>query len=599
MNLQNNISFSELSDILDNQLINSFKPHADAIPNVQLKGIYFWFMKQSAYDVLSQFVPIIPIEPRYNKPINGEKYDLVYLGTAGTGKKGNSCLKDRFEWHINQNHNISDIKHGTLSTLRAGLGALLANDLILTHTEILVNTFMKNSMILFWVEYPNNNELIDSDEKILINTIKPLLNLKSNSNARLTSLDNSTKSYKKRRALVYKNTRQRLNFKGESDNIKKTTKTPTDKSISYEDQVLDVSKNCFEYNVFKGQFIDDVTRGIDDLPTHKVKIKIWDSINPDNIFNQWQFRSTGNEMKPDAQNIYTYFSNTHNNIKRAELIQNWMLNNDIEEITVRVCSNGNDIESSNTTKNKKKSSKNKNTDKKNNSSFNQTNEFSKLVNSLNLDKLKTENRPKLLIIGCSNSKSTQPNSLNKDNYENYNFGNEITSCREIRKNYYREIPINYFNGQNRNGVIVDKPYFMNALNNNRQKALELYGSNRSPFFNPQIKDIYRLKIQDSNLHLLIISGLYGLLKHNDFINDYHLTIDKGANIWGNSITNAINQYVQENQIDYDSVFYSLSDEYLNKINPNIQWKNLWIKNGGSGSLTSSAKFLKEYFLPNL
>jgi len=52
MNLQNNISFSELSDILDNQLTNSFTPHVDAIPNVQSKGIYFWFMKQSAYKAL-------------------------------------------------------------------------------------------------------------------------------------------------------------------------------------------------------------------------------------------------------------------------------------------------------------------------------------------------------------------------------------------------------------------------------------------------------------------------------------------------------------------------------------------------------------------
>jgi hypothetical protein len=52
MNLQNNISFSELLDILDNQLTNSFKPRVDAIPNVQSKGIYFWFMKKIAYELL-------------------------------------------------------------------------------------------------------------------------------------------------------------------------------------------------------------------------------------------------------------------------------------------------------------------------------------------------------------------------------------------------------------------------------------------------------------------------------------------------------------------------------------------------------------------
>lgn len=596
MNLQNNISFSELSNILDNQLINSFKPHVDAIHNVQTKGIYFWFMKQKAYSSLSQYETISPIKPRYTKTINGEIYDLVYLGTAGTGKKGNSNLKNRFDWHINQNHIDSYVCNGTLSTLRAGLGALLAEDLILPNTEELVNTFMKNSMILFWVEYPNNNELIDSDEKTLINIIKPLLNLKSNSNARLTSLDNSTKSYKRRRALVYKNTRLRLSCKGESEKSMKTLKTPTLKTPNYDDQILDVNNNCFEYYVSNGQFIDEVTRGIDNLPTHKAKIKIWDSNNTDNVFNEWQFRSTGDELKPDAQNIYTYFSNTHKNIKRADIIMNWMNTNQIEEITVKVCSNGITTESSNITINKK-SSKSKKTNKKDNSTFNQTNEFTKLLNSLNLDKFKIDNRPKLLIIGCSNSKSVQSNSFNKNYDKNYNFGNAINSYREIRKNYYiDELPNGYFNSQVRNGNNVDRQYFMNALNNNPQKALELYGSNQSPFYNPQIKGLYRLKIETSNLHLLIISGLYGIVKHSDYINDYHLEIYKGRNIWVNSITNAINQYINYHQIDHNSVFYSLSDKYLNKINPNTQWKNLWISHDRG---QTSAKFLKEYFLPNL
>ena len=210
MNLPNNISFSEIKNILDNQLINSFKPHVEEIPNIQSKGIYFWFMKQSAYDLLSQFVPISPIETRYTKIIDNEHYDLVYLGTAGTGKKGKSNLKDRFEWHINQKHTSSTICHGTLSTLRAGLGALLANDLIVSNTEELVNSFMINSMKLFWVVYPNNNELIDNDEKILIYKLKSLLNLKSNPNSLKNSDLNPTKQYKYRRKLVEKNTKKRL-----------------------------------------------------------------------------------------------------------------------------------------------------------------------------------------------------------------------------------------------------------------------------------------------------------------------------------------------------------------------------------------------------
>jgi hypothetical protein len=212
MNLNNNTRFSELLTILDNQLNNSFKPHVDAIPNAQSKGIYFWFMKQSAYELFSQFVPITPIEPRYTKTLNGEKYDLVYLGTAGTGKKGNSNLKDRFEWHINQKHKESVIKQkqSALSTLRTGLSSLLSNDLILPFTERLVNDFMSSNMVLYYMEYENNHDVINKDEKILINTFKPIFNLKNNSNSHKNSISNSTKDYKIRRNLIEKNTKIRL-----------------------------------------------------------------------------------------------------------------------------------------------------------------------------------------------------------------------------------------------------------------------------------------------------------------------------------------------------------------------------------------------------
>ena len=215
MNLQNNISLSELSIILNNQLTNSFKPHVEAIPNVQSKGIYFWFMKQKAYSNLSQFETISPIEPRYTKTINGEKYDLVYLGTAGTGKKGNSNLKNRFDWHINQKHKESAIKQkqSALSTLRTGLSSLLSDDIILPYTERLVNDFMSSNMVLYYVEYKNNHNVINNDEKILINTIKPIFNLKNNSNSYKNSISNSTKNYKIRRNLIEKKTKERLNLK--------------------------------------------------------------------------------------------------------------------------------------------------------------------------------------------------------------------------------------------------------------------------------------------------------------------------------------------------------------------------------------------------
>jgi hypothetical protein len=72
---------------------------------------------------------------------------------------------------------------------------------------------------VFWIEYPNDIELIDNDEEILIKGIKPLLNLKNNSNARANAPAIPTQVYKKRRAVVYTNTRLRLKCKGESEKL--------------------------------------------------------------------------------------------------------------------------------------------------------------------------------------------------------------------------------------------------------------------------------------------------------------------------------------------------------------------------------------------
>jgi hypothetical protein len=212
MAINPNADFNELTTWLNQNLLstNSFVPHIDAIPNVKSKGIYFWFMRPDGYKALSNYVTINPIEPKYYRDIEGVKYDLAYIGTSGTGKQGKSTICNRLKWHINQTHGNGEIGHGTLSTFRAGLGALLADDLILQSTENDVNTFIKDYMKVFWIEYSDDKSLIDNDEKNLIKEIKPLLNLKNNPNAKSTSSVNSTKLYKSRRKLVYDNSKLRL-----------------------------------------------------------------------------------------------------------------------------------------------------------------------------------------------------------------------------------------------------------------------------------------------------------------------------------------------------------------------------------------------------
>jgi hypothetical protein len=337
MAINPNADFNELTNWLNENLLSkkSFVPHVDAIPNVKSKGIYFWFMQQDGYIAMSDFVSANPIEPKYSIAIEGVKYDLVYLGTAGTGKEGNSNLSKRFEWHINQKHIESNICHGTLSTLRSGLGALLSDDLMLENTEIKVNDFLKNYMKVFWIEYSDDKSLIENDEKVSIKGLKPLLNLKNNPNARANAQSNTTQEYKKRRIIVKNNTLNRIKCFGESESIMKNNKFPTEKKISYEEQILTEVNGCLEYFVFSEQDIALVTRGIEGLPSGKCKIDIWDSNNCDKVFKKWQ-RVTGKNT--EGQNIYTYFSNTSSdNInKRSVVILQWMKDNNVKEITVRV-----------------------------------------------------------------------------------------------------------------------------------------------------------------------------------------------------------------------------------------------------------------------
>ena len=45
-------------------------------------------MLPEGYLALSNFIPIQTIESKFSKIIDNLMYDLVYLGTTGTGKQG-------------------------------------------------------------------------------------------------------------------------------------------------------------------------------------------------------------------------------------------------------------------------------------------------------------------------------------------------------------------------------------------------------------------------------------------------------------------------------------------------------------------------------
>jgi cytoplasmic iron level regulating protein YaaA (DUF328/UPF0246 family) len=240
--------------------------------------------------------------------------------------------------------------------------------------------------------------------------------------------------------------------------------------------------------------------------------------------------------------------------------------------------------------------------KKTKPSINKTEEFSKIIEKYNLDKLKNENRPKLLIIPCSKSKS--PGGINTFS-SIFNLNPNRTNSITLYNNE-RIINPNYFNNEIRVGVnVVDVNYFNIAFNNNIcKKAIDRYDGNKSIFYrNYELKNLYLQKINNNKLHVLIVSGLYGLLRFDDLIPDYHLEMNKNP-IWTNpydfSIRDAVKDYILVNNIPNENVFYSLADnEYRQALKPDLNWKLIWIQNGGIGSSYTTAKFIAQEFLPRL
>ncbi len=234
-----------------------------------------------------------------------------------------------------------------------------------------------------------------------------------------------------------------------------------------------------------------------------------------------------------------------------------------------------------------------------------------LFNQLNWEKVKDKNRKKLLIIGCSDSKNTGGKISNSTNYFiNEEIYSSLIANREERvKEYLQIIDIepNYliYKGNKsfikRNNKTIPKDYFKHCMEQGLiMPAIERYSGR---YYREIVKQLYKDKNQNANLHILIISGLYGVIEFRDSIIDYHLDIKKNP-CWTNEnnsiVHDTICNYIKTNQIDNEMVFYSLSqsgpNSYVNALKPREEWKNIWITHDQGDT---SVKFLRDYFLPLL
>ena len=217
LNKQDNIEsvFQWLNDnlIANNSIIPQKK---DLIKVPKNKGIYFWFMHLDGYKILSKFIKLSAIEKRYTKKFNDVEYHLVYLGTAGTRNNesgiNNGHLRGRLNWHIKLNKNESSICSGTMSTFRRTIGPLIADDLIENNTQNKIDDLFKKYFRIIYIAYPGSfldvKDLINLDETILIDSIRPLFNLDENENVYIR--EHLTSLIGKRRKLIEKSTKTRL-----------------------------------------------------------------------------------------------------------------------------------------------------------------------------------------------------------------------------------------------------------------------------------------------------------------------------------------------------------------------------------------------------
>jgi hypothetical protein len=345
LKLKKSKSIKEINDLINANLSGGIVPVEKNIPEINCKGIYFWYLEsKKGYKNLSKFENIGPVDNCLSRIIDGVKFDLVYIGTAGVLKKKKSNLTVRLKWHIKQVHRESSFsgKNPALSTLRLAIGSLLSNDLIIGNTEKKVNDFIKDNMRVFWIEYTDNKNLIDSDEKILIEVVKPLINIKHNSNALKKAASNPTKKYRERRLEVIEATKAKV--EGKDKTVSKTgkakksggkvpSKKPTANIESKAQKNPKDSNKCVSFNVKQNESVAEIAARTIGLPIGPLTIEVKDVRTGQNLF----VKNNGNPLRKTQLSVETFFRNPSPNIPKWQVLQNEMMEKNVFQVRLIVC----------------------------------------------------------------------------------------------------------------------------------------------------------------------------------------------------------------------------------------------------------------------
>lgn len=152
-------------------------------------GIYCWWFRDDCVELLQKKISKdidwkrLADESLQHKTFGNVKYTALYVGIAA-GKDG---ILGRFKWHVEQNHSISNITKGYLSTLRRTLSALLNFKLLKSSTDVnrvsqeKLNAFIDENCVLEWNYYPKKSKKgLEEIEDEIINLGYFPLNIQGN-----------------------------------------------------------------------------------------------------------------------------------------------------------------------------------------------------------------------------------------------------------------------------------------------------------------------------------------------------------------------------------------------------------------------------------
>ena len=448
------------------------------------KGFYFWFMKPEGYKELSKFVEIDGIEPRVEK----DGRHLVYIGTAGSGKEGNSHLFERLKWHITQAHSKSAICSGVISNFRAGLGALLSEDLILPNTEPELNAFLKNYFVVCWVTLEDEST-IDLYEGRLIKIIRPVFNIKLNPNA--TVANHATRLYNTRRALILKSTQERLGcLKKQNDNL--------------DDVKVFQGKPIGPRVLLDGAYFDLTIE--DKIP------KIYDANGDEYTKNKKEFFRKINR----DYTLNVLLNNENRNEKNTNQLGSDVINS-LSKNKTSTASHSKAQSLQSKPKLAKKSTK----------------EFKELESVVG----KT-----LIILNCVAKKKSGGNTNSSMDY----FDNSDHAFKAIRDSMIDSVSNPHLN------IIKDQKELLPAYKRYKGFYTRINWANITS------------KFENKCLCVVIVSALFGLVEYKRTIPNYDLEISQTKG-WGNTINEAIDKYIKDNDIDIVNVHSFLSEPYGNYV----------------------------------